>query len=393
MDTVKARRPRGPKPKTTYRVQNLENLAYHFQNELQSTSQSIIPETDSAQFVFYNDSTIQLSATAVHSGKAGNKYPTLPPNGHVDTVISLEEALYRTTEPKPKVKPQRVVARSIIEVFQKVDGFKYTERQASSTIDDGTRFKYVCADSLQNPDRVANAASRSHGSSALPVEKKPNKHKPTFDCGGSIFITFSLKKECINVVYRHNPIHGAYVSQEQGIQRTTSVISSDTLCSDSALPALENLPLAPVSQSAPTPKRKANPTTTAEAGLGETVTPKKRQRKNSSAVTQDEPMESEPVDNEPEFPVPVTPRQDSSPWLLQNTSSGFEETQNGFPSASSSYPQQLPTLRFIGQTQDKRRCLRTRCDSCHVKKIKCDGAKPSCSTCIKRSRICSYSET
>ncbi|KAF2497706.1 hypothetical protein BU16DRAFT_322903 [Lophium mytilinum] len=385
MDSVKVKRPRKPKPDTTYRVQNLENLAFHFQNELQSTAQSIIPETDSAQFIFYSDSMIQLSATSAHNGTAGYKHASLVPNGNPKTAISLEEALYRTAEPKPKVKHQRVVAKSIIEVFQKVDGFKYTERQASNNIEDGTRFKFVCADSLQNRDRVANGASRSQGSSALPIERKPDKHKATFDCGGSICITFSLKKDCINVVYRHNPIHGAYATQEQSIQRPTSVVSFDTVCSDSALPALENLPLAPVSQSAPTPKRRANPAGTAEAGLEDNSTPQKRPRNTYSTVTRDES-----TDNEPAFPVPVTLRQDSSPWLLQNASRGFDEVQHGFPSASASHSQQLPTLTFVDQTHNRRKRVRTGCDCCRVKKIKCDAAKPSCSSCIKRSRACSY---
>ena len=30
---------------------------------------------------------------------------------------------------------------------------------------------------------------------------------PTYDCGGAIHIKFSLKREAINVVYKHNPIH------------------------------------------------------------------------------------------------------------------------------------------------------------------------------------------
>jgi hypothetical protein len=30
---------------------------------------------------------------------------------------------------------------------------------------------------------------------------------PTYDCGGAIHIKFSLKRDAINVVYKHNPIH------------------------------------------------------------------------------------------------------------------------------------------------------------------------------------------
>jgi hypothetical protein len=159
----KVRRPKGPRPDTTYRCLNLENLAFYFQNELQSTSQSLIPETDSAQFVFYNDSVILLSATAALTGN-DTSASAAPINGNTESSISLQDALYRTTEPKARVKPQRVVAKSIIAVFQEVDGFKYTERQAGGYAgNDGTRYKFVCADSLQNRDRVANGGSRAQG--------------------------------------------------------------------------------------------------------------------------------------------------------------------------------------------------------------------------------------
>lgn len=30
---------------------------------------------------------------------------------------------------------------------------------------------------------------------------------PTYDCGGAIHLKFSIKREAINVVYQHNPIH------------------------------------------------------------------------------------------------------------------------------------------------------------------------------------------
>jgi hypothetical protein len=31
----------------------------------------------------------------------------------------------------------------------------------------------------------------------------------TYDCGGAIHIKFSTKREAINVVYKHNPIHSS----------------------------------------------------------------------------------------------------------------------------------------------------------------------------------------
>jgi len=46
--------------------------------------------------------------------------------------------------------------------------------------------------------------------------KKPGPAPlPTYDCGGAIHLKFSLKREAINVVYKHNPIHSSSVNGER----------------------------------------------------------------------------------------------------------------------------------------------------------------------------------
>jgi hypothetical protein len=38
---------------------------------------------------------------------------------------------------------------------------------------------------------------------------------PTYDCRGAIHIKFSLKREAINVVYKHNLIHSSPIDDER----------------------------------------------------------------------------------------------------------------------------------------------------------------------------------
>lgn len=101
--------------------------------------------------------------------------------------------------------------RSIIKAIQDTDGFKYSERSAQNKEGgDGARFKYVCQDSFQNRDRKSNTKkgkSLDSDDGEPEVKKQGPVVLPTYDCGGAIHIKFSLKRNAINVVYKHNPIH------------------------------------------------------------------------------------------------------------------------------------------------------------------------------------------
>jgi hypothetical protein len=50
------------------------------------------------------------------------------------------------------------------------------------------------------------------------IEDQPKKAGrpplPTYDCGGAIHIKFSIKREAINVVYTHNPVHSSPIIDE-----------------------------------------------------------------------------------------------------------------------------------------------------------------------------------
>lgn len=76
------------------------------------------------------------------------------------------------------------------------------------------RLKYVCQDSLQNGNRKNNIKKEKKvdgdDSQDQPKKRGPQP-PPTYNCGGAIHIKFSIKREAINVVYKHNPIHSSPV--------------------------------------------------------------------------------------------------------------------------------------------------------------------------------------
>lgn len=100
--------------------------------------------------------------------------------------------------------------RSIVAAIEDADGFKYSERHAYNPKigGDGARLRYVCQDSLENRDRKANKKKKE---TDVENEDENNEHRhdrnPTYNCGGAIHVKFSIKREAINVVYKHNLIH------------------------------------------------------------------------------------------------------------------------------------------------------------------------------------------
>jgi hypothetical protein len=187
------------------RCPTLESLEGALQNELQKNAESLIPVEIVTEFVFGAGSTITVPVVQQENLGALGFAPTEFPQ-----IITVEQALCRDIQGKERLKTQRAIARSFIEVVQAIDGFKYSERQAfNKDGTDGARFKYVCIDSLQKRDRKSNAKKENDGDS---TEKRPRGRPrigpiPTYDCGGAIHFKFSTKRDAINVIYKHNPIH------------------------------------------------------------------------------------------------------------------------------------------------------------------------------------------
>jgi hypothetical protein len=60
-----------------------------------------------------------------------------------------------------------------------------------------------------------------NGDSEGVAKKMGNGRLPTYDCGGAVYIKFSLKREAINVVYKHNPIHSSRVNEQRYVVSRT----------------------------------------------------------------------------------------------------------------------------------------------------------------------------
>ncbi|KAJ4395762.1 hypothetical protein N0V91_010613 [Didymella pomorum] len=105
---------------------------------------------------------------------------------------------------------------SIVAAIEEADGFKYSERHAFNpkTGGDGSRLNYVCQDSLQNKDRKSNKKKKEDD--AENGDDSGKDLSRTYDCEGAIHVRFSIKREAINVVYKHNPIHRNVESRRIG---------------------------------------------------------------------------------------------------------------------------------------------------------------------------------
>ncbi|CAO2651518.1 Nn.00g040880.m01.CDS01 [Neocucurbitaria sp. VM-36] len=193
----------------------LQSLDGALRNELQKSTSSLIPTEITTVFVLSVASTITVPVT-----HQANLDALIEPAGFLQS-ITVDCALCREIHGKDRLKVQRAVARSIIEAIQDADGFKYAERRAQNKEGgDGTRLKYVCLDSFQNKDRKSNMKTEeSQEDENGEEEGKRKKHAllPTYDCGGAIHIKFSIKREAINVVYKHSPIHGRPANSDSNL--------------------------------------------------------------------------------------------------------------------------------------------------------------------------------
>ncbi|ORY00544.1 hypothetical protein BCR34DRAFT_627952 [Clohesyomyces aquaticus] len=160
-------------------------------NGIQKSSASLIPVDIVTDFVFSAGSIITI------------------PVSQQPSLIAVEHALCKNLEGKDRLKTQRAISRSFIETIQDIDACKYCERHAMNREGtNGSRFKYVCVDSLQNQDRRASITKKKEEQENGIEDAPKSTALPTYNCSGAVHIKFSTKRDAINVVYRHNPIHG-----------------------------------------------------------------------------------------------------------------------------------------------------------------------------------------
>ncbi|CZT25115.1 uncharacterized protein RCC_10844 [Ramularia collo-cygni] len=125
--------------------------------------------------------------------------------GHIVNVADAQQAAI----------VQRAASRGVMQAIEAADGFRYSFNNAWNAKDgEGSRFSYICQDSMQNKDRHANGYPRTIKHLKGDVGSR-GPRKPTYDCKGSVSIKFSTSKQRCDVYYRHYAIHPTVAERAQ----------------------------------------------------------------------------------------------------------------------------------------------------------------------------------
>ncbi|PSN73953.1 hypothetical protein BS50DRAFT_478435 [Corynespora cassiicola Philippines] len=360
-DELDLRYHRKLKPEVYYRCPTLESLDGAIRNELEKNALSLIPVEIVTEFVFAVASTITIPVT--QQPHLDNLFE---PADYAQS-ITVDLALCRHLEGKGRLKAQRAIARSFIEKIEEVDGFKYAERQAwNKDSSDGLRFKYVCIDSLQNRDRKSNLKKNQDAENGDDEEKQRSGRNalPAYDCGGAIHVKFSIKREAVNVIYVHNPIHRD--------------VESRPVNGDSQLPV-------------PTVEEESAPA----ASNGNKQ--RKRRRSKKSDVDLDNELHHPDLDMSTS-PEPATvskkKRRKSDPVASPSaTRKSSKKSKKAKQTQSPSKSRRKSTLRDPSPEPPPKPVKGTACLRCKQKAIKCNQAKPTCNQCARGLWTCQYETT
>ncbi|PVI06314.1 hypothetical protein DM02DRAFT_623233 [Periconia macrospinosa] len=343
---------RGLNPEVYYRCPSSESLDGALRNELAKNAASLIPTDIVTEFVFGVSSTITISVA---------RQPDLDllfEPAEYPQSIAVEYALCRSSNGKERLKLQRAVARCLIEAIEVIDGFKYVERSAFNKEGSaGCRFRCSSQNKRGRKRKQEDSEEEGHdGKSSTPPAK--------YDCGGAIHIAFSEKREAINIVYKHNPIHSSSEDDQ-----------------DSSLPALQSstgnaLQDASGSSSNKTKKPKI-----------------KRTRNKKDQFEGDSELDGFTTDPSAALAAPAAPTKKKRKKEANSTTttkkSAGKSTKKGKQSSSPS------TTRRKRQAREPTPpppapVLKGKCLRCKEKGIKCNEAKPTCNQCLRGLWTCQY---
>ncbi|CAI9626101.1 unnamed protein product [Alternaria burnsii] len=355
-DELDLRFHKGLDPDVYYRCPTSESLEGALRNELDKNAASFIPTDVVTEFIFATASTITIPVT-----QQLNLNALIQPADHIQS-IAAEYALCRDIDGKDRLKVQRAIARSIIKAIQDTDGFKYSERSAQNREGgDGARFRYVCQDSFQNRDRKSNTKK---GKSLDSDDGEPEFEKqgpvvlPTYDCGGAIHIKFSLKRDAVNVVYKHNPIH-------------------TTREADNGLPAL----------------MVTDNGVAATADATEEKQPRKRKRSKKDETEAQSEFRDPDLDMStfPEGPNPSAKRKSKKGSAVASSTTSrktsTEKTKARLPASPTGSRKKAPVFE---ESPPPTHIRGKACIRCREKKIKCNESKPTCNQCRRGLWTCQY---
>lgn len=127
-------------------------------------------------------------------------------DGHLARSMSVMEALTNNPEePKERMRKQRAIARAMENIVEKVDGYRYAfHNEWLARDNDAYRFSYFCNDSLLNKDRTLGGVKKND------ANKVQRARKQVYDCQGYLTVKFSATRQCLEVLYKHIPLHMTY---------------------------------------------------------------------------------------------------------------------------------------------------------------------------------------
>lgn len=204
---------------------SLEALSEALKNEIQGSAESTIPECTTVELSlafntliplvrptigpYANDGPNDLPAefkTNIQSVDIGSGVPRAEPVATAGSIVNI-------ADPAARAIVQRAASRGLIQAVEAADGFKYCFNNAWAAKDEeGSRFSYICQDSMQNKDRHANGFTRTL--KHLKGEGERGPRKPTYDCKGSVSVKFSSGKQSVDVYYRHYAIHATVAERK-----------------------------------------------------------------------------------------------------------------------------------------------------------------------------------
>ncbi|KAL1603193.1 hypothetical protein SLS59_004288 [Nothophoma quercina] len=251
--------------------------------------------------------------------------------------------------------------RELYRTIEEADGFRYLERHAYNpkTGGDGTRLRYVCQDSLENKDRKANKKKKDSGAEDNNENAIPNPDLiPRYDCGGAIHIKFSIKREAINVVYKHNPIHRDVETRTNG-------------SSNSADPEANGR-----TQVAKTPN-------------GSTKKRKRIKKDHHAAAVNDFHAPDLDMSTSPEAPKSSAKKKRKKDSTV-GTKSSAKKSEISKVATASSPVKSMKKAAVRAPSPPPRLAKNKACIRCREKKIKCNEAKPACNQCKRGLWTCQY---
>lgn len=204
----RGRQPKDPQAITTrFECASLQDLERNLRTYLDNPPPD--PEHAACELIIWAGASFMVQMREGEPGgppvRAADAESSEPRHRLIPTTMAMSvlDALQPSgADPKDTMRRQRAIARVCVAAIQGVDGYRYSFHNSwRSGEDDAFRFSFYCNDSLLNKDRVASGKAGSSGKRA---------HKPVFDCKGVLSIKFSSTRQCIDVIYKHVPLHGTY---------------------------------------------------------------------------------------------------------------------------------------------------------------------------------------